>query len=107
MSGGSYFLKFMPISFFRRVSRFFEVFSPGAPMRKILVYTGVRPCLVALDDLKLCKINLFVSRSDLILISFWMLTMPWIFYSISFYRRVSRFVVFQTKVAPLCFPLLA
>ena len=31
--------------------------------------------------------------------------MSWIFYPISFYRRASRFVVFQTKMAHLCFCL--
>ena len=76
LSGGANYLpKFLPISFFRCVSRFmcFETFGP--PIRKILVYTGMLPCL-ALHGLKLCK---SVSRSDLILISFWMLTMPWNF----------------------------
>ena len=52
------------------------------------------------------EVRKFVSRSDLVLISFWMLPMPWIFYPISFYRRrvrrASRFKVFQTKVAHLC-----
>ena len=48
----------------------------------------------------------YVSRSDLILISFWMPTTPWISYPISFYRRAPRFVVFQTKVAHLCFCLV-
>ena len=52
------------------------------------MYTGMLPCL-ALHGLKLCK---SVSRSDLVLISFWMLTMPWIFYPISLFRRASRFV---------------
>ena len=45
----------------------------------------------------------FVSGSNLVLISFWMLTMPWILCPTSFYRRVSRFVVFQTLVAHSCF----
>ena len=36
----------------------------------------------------------FVSRSDLVLISLWMLTMPWIFYPISLFRRASRFIAF-------------
>ena len=48
----------------------------------------------------------------LVLVSFWshsgiwMLTMPWIFHPISFCSRASRFVVFQTKVAHLCFCLV-
>ena len=61
------------------------------------------PCLVpSWPQIMQIRI-LFRSRSDLVLISFWMLTMLWIFYPISFYRRVSRFVVFQTKVAHSCF----
>ena len=39
------------------------------------------------------------ANSYLVPISFRMLTMPWIFYPISFCRRVSCFVLFQTKVA--------
>ena len=46
------------------------------------------------------------ANSYLVPISFWMLTRPWIFYPISFCRRVSRFVVLQTKVAHLCFCLV-
>ena len=46
------------------------------------------------------------ANSHLVPISFWMLTMPWIFNPISFYRRVSRFVVFPTKVAHSCFCLV-
>ena len=65
------------------------------------MYPGMLPRLV-FDGLKLCK---FVSPSDLVLISFWMLTMPWIVDPISFYRRASRFAAFQTKVARLCFCL--
>ena len=42
----------------------------------------------------------------LVLISFWMLTMSGIFYPISFYRRVVRFVAFQTKVVHHCFCLV-
>ena len=42
----------------------------------------------------------------LVPISFWMLNMPWILDPISFYRRASRCVVFQTKVAHLCFCLV-
>ena len=61
---------------------------------------GVLECspVLSINGLKSFK---FVSRSDLVLISFWMLTEPWIFYPISFYRRVSHFVVFQRKVAHL------
>ena len=33
------------------------------------------------------------ANSYVVPISFWMLTMPWIFYPISFFRRVSRFIV--------------
>ena len=60
------------------------------------------PCLV-IHGLKLYK---FVSRSDLVLILFWMLTMPWNFYPFSFYRRVSHFVAFQAQVAHLRFCLV-
>ena len=40
--------------------------------------------VLSLEGLELCK---FISRSDLVLISLWMLTMPWIFSPISFSRR--------------------
>ena len=59
--------------------------------------------VLSLNGLRSCK---FLSRSDLVLISFWMLTIPWIFLEpISFYWCVSR-SVFQTKVAHLCFCLV-
>ena len=45
---------------------------------------------------KLCN---FVSRSDLVLILFWMLTMSWIYYPISLFRRASRFLVFKQSGA--------
>ena len=64
--------KFMPISFFRRMS--FSRTS-GAPTRNPSAYWGATPVL-SLSGLKLCK---FVSRSDLVLISFWMLSIPWFF----------------------------
>ena len=76
--------------------------TPGAPIRRIPVYTGMRPVL-SLHGLTFCK---FVSRSYLVLISFWTLTMPWILYPISFCRRFSSFVALQTKVAHLCFCLV-
>ena len=76
--------------------------TPVAPIRKILVHTGMLPCLVP-SCLKLCK---FVSRSDLVLISFWMLSNPWFFFSYLVCRRTSRFAVPQTKVAHLCFCLV-
>ena len=43
------------------------------------------------------------ANSYLVPISFWMLNIPWMFYPISFCKRVSRFVVIQTNVANLCF----
>ena len=46
------------------------------------------------------------ANSCLVPVSFWMLTMPWIFNPISFNRRVSRCVASQTKVAHLCFCLV-
>ena len=46
------------------------------------------------------------ANSYVVLISFWMLTMPWILNPISFYRRPSRFAAFQTRVAHLCFCLV-
>ena len=99
MSGGANLLpKSMPISFFRRVS-FLRCFrTPSAPLRRILVHTGMLPCL-SLHGLKLCK---FVSRSDVILISDRALD----FYPILFYRRASRCAAFQTKVVHLCFALV-
>ena len=57
----------------------------------------------SLHGLKLCK---SVSRSDLVPISFWMLTTPWILYPIWFDRHASRFVVFQTKLAHSFFCLV-
>ena len=103
MSGGGNLLpKFMPISL-SGVYHIFEVFqAPGVPTRKSKCILECYPVL-SLHGLKLCK---FVSRSYLVLISCWMLTMPWIFYSISFYSRASRFVAFQTKVAQFCFCLV-
>ena len=42
----NYLPKFQPISFFRRASRFYRCFGTfGPPIRKILVYTGMLPCL--------------------------------------------------------------
>ena len=78
----------------------FEVFQTisGAPTRNPSVYWGATQSC-PLMALKLCK---FVSRSDLVLISFWMLTIPWIFDPISFYGA-SRFIVFQTKNGALLF----
>ena len=53
----------------------FEVFQDTSHSNKeILVYTGMLPPVLCLNGLKLYK---FVSRSDLVLISFWMLTIPW------------------------------
>ena len=67
---------------------------PGAPTECMLDCYPV----LSLHGL-LCK---FVSRSDVVLISFWMLTIPGIFWKpISFYRHVSRFVVFQASGALL------
>ena len=59
--------------------------------------------VLPLNGLKLCN---FVSRSDLVPILFWMLTMSWIMYPISFCRRASRFVVFQTRGVHSCFCLV-
>ena len=92
MSGGTNDLpKFLPISFFRRVSRCFGVFGTfGPPIRKILVYTGMLPC----PTLSYPFLASSYATSYLVLISFWVLTMPWILYPISLFRRVSRFSVF-------------
>ena len=65
----------------------FEVFQDACRSNKENpVYTGMLPCLVPENGLKLCK---FVSRSGLVLISFRLLTIPipWTFYPISFYRQ--------------------
>ena len=66
MSGGGNLLpKFMTTSFFRRVSRVFEVFQDTwRSNKKILVCILTRYPVLSLDRLKLCN---FVSRSDLAL----------------------------------------
>ena len=70
--------------------------TPGAPRRKILVHTGMLPCLVPWWA-QIMQILYLVP------ISFWMLTLLGTFYKpISFYRRVSRFEGFQTKVVHSC-----
>ena len=73
--GGNILPKFLLISFFRRASRLLRRFrTPDTPTRKFPVYIGILPCLI-LDGLELCK---SVSRSDLVPISFWMLShIPW------------------------------
>ena len=78
--------------------------APGVPIRKILVYSGCCP-VFSLNGLKICK---FVSRSirchsDLVLDA----GHSWIFNLILFYRRASRFVVFQTKWRIFVFALFA
>ena len=89
---------------FQACISFFKYFrTSGTPTMKIIGHVGMLPCLVP-SWLKLCK---FVARSDLVLISFWMLTIPGIFYPISFYRRASRFVVFETKWRTSVFALFA
>ena len=85
MSGGANYLpKFLPILFFRRASRFIGV---SVPIRKILVYAGMLPCLVPSWPQSMQLRISFRSCSDLVL---GRLTMPWIFFLISFFRRVSR-----------------
>ena len=72
-----------------------------APLRKILVYTGMLPCLVPSWPQMMQIRTSFRSRSALVLISDNALDFP-----ISLYRRVSHFVAFQTKVVHLCFCLV-
>ena len=63
MSGGRNLLpKFMPISFFRLVSRFWGVRTPGAPIRKTKCILECYPVL-SFHGLKSCKA---VSRFDLV-----------------------------------------
>ena len=88
--------KFMPISFFGRVSRF-RVFQDAWCSNKENPHAALSCPSMAPN----------YANSYLIRISFWMLTMPWISYPISLYRRASRFAAFQTKVAHLCFSLFA
>ena len=101
--------EFMPISFFQARISFWRCFrTPGTPTMKILVYP-----VLSLDGIRLSK---FVSRSDLVLdadrsLDFLepkkpkeMLVVCYL--AISLYRRASRFVAFQTKVAHYCFCLL-
>ena len=84
MSGGTNDLpKFLPISSFYRC---FETFGP--PIRKILVYTGMLPCLAPSwpQIMQICIS--FRSRSDLVLDADHALEF---FYPISLFRRASRF----------------
>ena len=97
---GNVLPKFMPISFFQACISFLRFFSiRDTRTKKIQVYTGMLPYLVPswAQSMQICIS--FPSRSDLVLDAD--------FYSISFYRRASRFVVFQTKAVHLCYmPLL-
>ena len=62
------------------------------------MYTGMLPCLApSWSQIIHIRIS-FRSRSDLVLDADHALD----FYPTSFYRRTSRFIVFQTKVAPEC-----
>ena len=70
-----------------------------APIKEILVHTGMLPCPVPSWSHVLQICISFRSRSDLVLDADHALD----FYPPSFYKRVSRFVVFQTNVAHLCF----
>ena len=70
----------------------------GAPIRIIPVHAGLLP-VFSLHGFKLCK---FVARSDLVLDADHVLDLL----SYLVLQRVSRFVVFQTKVAHLCFCLV-
>ena len=89
-----YYQYFLPISFFKRVSRFSRCFrTPGAPIRKSQCMLECYP-IFSLDNLKLCKI---VSRSDLVLISFWMLTIPWIFYPLVLQTCISFLRCFRQE----------
>ena len=64
--------------------------------------------VLSLDGLKLCKL---VSHSDLVPVSFLVLTIPWTFraasFLVSYYRRASRFVgefqkqKWRTSLSPL------
>ena len=74
---------------------------PDAPIRQILVQTGMLPRLVPSRPQIMQILISFQSRRDLVLDADHALD----FCPISFYRRASRFVAFQTKVAHLCFCL--
>ena len=71
--GGNLLPKFMPISFFRREPRLRCLRTSGTPIAKNSQYILECNPDLSLTGLKLCEL---VSRSDLILISFWMLTIP-------------------------------
>ena len=103
MSGGGNCYPNSCRSRFSGVHLVFEVFQmPVAPTRKMLVYTGMLPCLVpSWPQIMQIRIS-FRSRSNLALDADNALD----FSPISFYRRVSRFVAFQTKVEHLCFCLV-
>ena len=92
----------MPISFFRRVSRF-EVFQDAWRSNKeSLVYAGMLPCL-ATSWPQIMQIRIsFRSRSDLVLDADHALDFC---YPVAFYKRVSRLAL-QAKVAHLCFCLV-
>ena len=98
--------KFLPISFFKRVSRFRGVQDSWRSNKEnpSVHYTGMLPCLAPCwpQIIQICIS--FRSRSDLVLGT---LTIPWTFSELtSFYRRVSRFEVFQTEIVHSCFCLV-
>ena len=97
--GGNLLPKFMPISF-SGVYLVFEVFQDAWRSNKenpSVYWNATLPCPFMASN---------YANWYLVPISFWMLTMPCIFYPISFCRRVSHLVVLQTKVAHLCFCLV-
>ena len=77
--------------------------TPGAPIRIILVYTVMLPCLApSWPQIVQIRIS-FRSHSDLVLGADHASDL----YPISFCRRLSHFVVFQTRVRTSVFALFA
>ena len=91
VSGGKLFTKIPANLVFQACISFYRCFQTfGPPTRKILVYTGMLPCLAPswLQIMQICIS--FRSRSDLVLDADHALD----FFPISLFRRAYRFIVF-------------
>ena len=97
MSGGANYLpRFLPISFFQVCISFYRCFGTFASNKEnpSVYWHATLSCpLMASNYATLYLVPISF------LISFWLLTMPWISYLISFFRRASRFIAFQTIAA--------
>ena len=89
--------KFMPIRFFWGVHFVLRCYrASGTPRRKILEHSGMLPCL---DPLMATNyVNWY-----LVLISFWMLTMPWIFIRFAGMYLAVVLLTWYTDALQTCF----